>query len=104
MRAWICLACGVQYAPTEKPLENCFICEDERQFVNHRGQKWISPSALASHHTNRFQQLEHNLFEIKTDPPFAIGQRALLILSKRGMSCGIVYLSQIHRQWIKFEH
>jgi len=84
MKTYICLTCGTQYAPSMEPPKHCLICEDERQWVPHGGQQWIQDDALADSHTNQFQELEPNLFEIKTTPSFAIGQRALLIKSKKG--------------------
>jgi hypothetical protein len=84
MDAYICITCGTQYTPSIKPPKHCFICEDERQWVNHQGQQWISPPILATKYVNHFLELEPNLFEIKTSPLFAIGQRALLIQSKQG--------------------
>ena len=33
MDAYICTACGMQYAPSEKPPAQCTICEEERQYV-----------------------------------------------------------------------
>lgn len=84
METAICVTCGTQYAPSTVPPEHCLICEDERQWVNHGGQQWIQANVLAGKHANRFQELEPNLFEIKTAPTFAIGQRALLIQSKGG--------------------
>lgn len=84
MNAYICVTCGVQYAPTKEPPDHCVICEDERQYVNANGQQWIQVNALASHHTNQFQEMEPHLFSIKSVPKFAIGQRAFLIQSKGG--------------------
>lgn len=73
----------MQYAAVSPP-RACPICEDERQWVNRSGQQWITPQALAATHSNQFRELEPNLFEIKTTPPFAITQRALLVQSKEG--------------------
>ena len=46
MPAYICLTCGVQYAPSERPPERCPICEDERQYVGWQGQQWTTLEEL----------------------------------------------------------
>lgn len=84
MNTSICVTCGMQYTPTLTPPKQCLICEDERQWVPTRGQQWTTHQSLASNHANQFLELEPNLFEIKTVPHFAIGQRALLIQSNEG--------------------
>jgi hypothetical protein len=33
MDAFICTACGTQYAPSSAPPQHCAICEEERQYV-----------------------------------------------------------------------
>jgi len=81
---YICVTCGVQYGPTNAPPLHCLICEDERQWVNHAGQQWISLAELSYSHKNIITELEPNLIEIKTDPLFAIGQHAMLIKTESG--------------------
>jgi DNA-directed RNA polymerase subunit RPC12/RpoP len=52
MPAFICTACGAQFAPSEAPPARCPICEDERQYVPPRGQTWTTLPALAAAHFN----------------------------------------------------
>ena len=64
----------------------CPICEDERQYVGYGGQRWTTLAELARDHRNRIRGVEPGLPGIGTAPPFAIGQRALLVA--RRPSCG----------------
>ncbi len=84
MPAFICKACGTQFAPTDRPPAACPVCDDERQFVPPGGQSWTTHEALASSHYNAWRQLEPNLLAAVTLPTFAIGQRAELIRTPRG--------------------
>ena len=84
MPAFICVACGMQYAPTPQPPAVCPICEDERQYVPPGGQEWVTHEELARSNCNAWRQHEQNLFEIVTTPAFAIGQRALLVRTPAG--------------------
>ena len=80
----ICNTCGTSCPDTRDPPSVCMICEDERQFVPRSGQTWTTPSRLAAGHANAWRRLEEDLFEIHTQPAFAIGQRALLLQTPRG--------------------
>jgi glyoxylase-like metal-dependent hydrolase (beta-lactamase superfamily II) len=84
MEAYICETCGTQYPPTERPPAHCTICDDERQYVGWKGQRWTTLEALREDHYNRLQSEESNLTGIGTEPPFAIGQRALLVQTPAG--------------------
>jgi glyoxylase-like metal-dependent hydrolase (beta-lactamase superfamily II) len=85
LRAFICRTCGVQYAPTPRPPERCPICEDERQYVGWRGQLWTTLQELSEEgHTNQLQELESGLWHLVTQPPTAIGQRALIAQTSAG--------------------
>ncbi|MDA3922210.1 MAG: hypothetical protein PF501_16250 [Salinisphaera sp.] len=84
MTTFICETCGMQYPPSIDPPESCPVCVDERQFVGHNGQRWISPAALAADHRNRIEQVAPGLYGIGTEPHFAIGQRALLVQTPQG--------------------
>ena len=76
----ICKTCGVQYAG---PREDCPICLDERQYVGWDGQNWTSLAELTGQgHRGRVQ--EEGPGVIGTDPPTAIGQRALLVRAPGG--------------------
>jgi glyoxylase-like metal-dependent hydrolase (beta-lactamase superfamily II) len=84
MHNYICTTCGHQFAESEAPPVRCPICEDDRQYVNPRGQSWITPAELAREHRNEFMSLERGLTGISTKPKFAIGQRALLVQASKG--------------------
>ncbi|HEY2136931.1 MAG TPA: MBL fold metallo-hydrolase [Xanthobacteraceae bacterium] len=84
MEAFICTACGMQYAPGDKPPARCTICEEERQYVPPAGQSWTTLGSLASRSFNAYRQYEPGLIGIGTQPAFAIGQRALLVCTPHG--------------------
>ncbi len=81
---YICVACGVEYGDRERPPEECFICEDERQFVRWGGQEWTTLGDLRHDYTNTVRAEGPGLTGIWTEPGFAIGQRALLVESPAG--------------------
>ncbi len=80
----ICSTCGTQFAETVSPPDRCPICEDERQYVNWRGQGWTSLEALRQGHRNVLRVEEPGVTSIVTEPSFAIGQRALLLRAPGG--------------------
>ena len=90
MTAFVCETCGVQFAPVpaspDMPPEACPICVDERQYVGHKGQRWVTnPDGLhKSGRRNVITELEPNLWGIDTTPSFGIGQRGLLIRTPAG--------------------
>jgi hypothetical protein len=84
MTAYICITCGVQHAETQVPPEHCPICEDERQYVGHNGQRWTTLQELQSDFHTRIEEVEANLTGIGSLPGFAIGQRALLVGTPHG--------------------
>ncbi len=86
MTNFICATCGVQHGETEteEPPENCRICEDERQYIGHNGQRWTTIAELKKDHHNRIEEIEPDLTGIGTVPGFAIGQRALLVRTPNG--------------------
>jgi hypothetical protein len=84
MQAYICVTCGTQFSPTEGEPAACPICDEYRQFVPPSGQAWTTHGALARRHCNCFQQHEPGLIGIGTVPTFAIGQRALLLVTDEG--------------------
>lgn len=84
MKNFICITCGTQFAESSKEPDSCPICEDERQYVGHEGQKWTTLIELKKNYKNRIEKLEENLYGIGTEPKFGIGQRALLIQSEIG--------------------
>ena len=60
------------------------ICEDARQFVPAAGQGWTTAERLAVDHFNAFRKVAPALFGLWTMPRFAIGQRALLVITSSG--------------------
>lgn len=84
MPNYICVTCGNQYQATEEPPAHCLICEDERQYVNPKGQAWTTLDELQRESRNVMRLLEPGLTEIGTEPKFAIGQRALLVQAPAG--------------------
>jgi hypothetical protein len=84
MPAYICTACGTQFAPSDAAPPRCDICEEERQYVPPGGQGWTTPPALAARHFNAWREHEPGLIGIGSQPQFAIGQRALLIRTPAG--------------------
>jgi glyoxylase-like metal-dependent hydrolase (beta-lactamase superfamily II) len=74
---------GAQFPESGAPPAACPICEDERQFVNWKGQTWLSREQFgASHRLVRRDDL--GLVGFAVEPGFAIGQRALLIREPDG--------------------
>ena len=84
MQAYICTACGMQYPPSASPPPDCPVCQEERQFVPLAGQGWTTLEALRVRHFNAWRQHEPGLIGIGSQPAFAIGQRALLLLTPNG--------------------
>src|SRR6266851_2651856 len=84
MPAFICTACGTQYAPADAPPGACPICTDERQFVPASGQSWTTLEGLRNAHSNKFRRLATGLMTIETTPAFGIGQRAILARTPAG--------------------
>ncbi len=81
--AYICITCGVQFAPSSTPPVRCDVCEDERQYVGWSGQQWGTLEELQRDHINEVRD-DLGLTGIGTKPSFAIGQRALLVRSPGG--------------------
>jgi hypothetical protein len=84
MPNYICATCGVQHAETDAPPEHCPICEDERQYIGIKGQRWTTIPELQTDHHNRIEKIDENLTGIGTIPGFAIGQRALFVQTPDG--------------------
>ncbi len=76
MPLWTCEQCGAQFPETASPPASCPICEDERQYVNWKGQQWLTREALAERHRIVWRD-DLGLTGLGVDPGFAIGQRAL---------------------------
>lgn len=80
----ICTACGTQFPPNIDLPELCPICNDPRQFIPDKGQSWTNPGELSDNYSILIKKLNDNLYELRMTPSFAIGQRALLILTPGG--------------------
>jgi uncharacterized Zn-finger protein len=79
----VCSTCGTSY-PLQSIPETCLICMDERQWVPAGGQSWTKPAELLLKHSVKLNRLQERLYEMEINPMFAIGQRALLVLSEQG--------------------
>jgi hypothetical protein len=84
MNNFICVTCGHQYTETGVPLTHCLICEDERQYIGHKGQSWTTIPELQKDHRNRIEDIAPNLTGIGMVPAFALGNRALLVQTPKG--------------------
>lgn len=83
MPLWTCETCGAQFPGSEKPPAACPICEDERQFVNWKGQTFLTRETLAEGHRLVWCD-DLGLTGLALEPSFAIGQRALLVPDRKG--------------------
>jgi len=84
MENFICVTCGVQYGETDAPPEHCLICEDDRQYIGHKGQRWTTIPEMQKSYHNRIEEVDPHLTGIGTVPGFAIGPRALLVQTPNG--------------------
>ena len=85
MPVWICATCGNHSLDADSPPGVCVICADERQWVPATGQRWTTLADLtAAGHRGDVREVEPGLLGIGVDPPFAIGQRALLVRTAEG--------------------
>jgi len=83
MPLWTCEQCGAQFPDSNAPPNSCLICEDDRQFVNWKGQAWLSREQFGTSHRLARRE-DMGLTGFAVEPGFAIGQRALLIREKDG--------------------
>jgi hypothetical protein len=83
MKAYICTACGSQFAPTETAPDICPVCTEERQFVPPTGQGWTTLDRLRRSHMTVWRH-DGEVLGIGAAPHFAIGQRALLVRTPAG--------------------
>jgi glyoxylase-like metal-dependent hydrolase (beta-lactamase superfamily II) len=84
MDPFICVTCGAQFSPSSEPPASCHICDDERQYVGHEGQRWTTMAELQRDHHNEVRRLAPGLTGIATEPKVAIGQQAHLIETPAG--------------------
>jgi len=80
----ICTTCGTQYQQTLATNAVCPICLDDRQAVPEKGQSWTNLQELSDAYSVIIKKLNPNLYELKIAPSFAIGQRALLVITSGG--------------------
>ena len=78
MPQWTCEQCGAQFPESAEPPPACAVCEDERQYVNWKGQTWLTREELAKNHKLVWRD-DLGISGIGVEPNFAIGQRALLL-------------------------
>ena len=85
LNKFMCVTCGVQYQESDGPPSGCMICEDERQYVGWKGQRWTTLDKMRSQkYANVLQAVEHNLTSVRTVPSFGIGQRAFFVQTRNG--------------------
>lgn len=85
MEFYICKTCGNQYAESDTAPAECKICQDNRQYVGWDGQQWTTLETMwKNDYKNIIRQIEPNLYGIGTKPGFAIGHRALLVITGKG--------------------
>ena len=84
MHHFICVTCGAQFPAAAEPPAHCPICEDERQYIGHQGQRWTTLAELRRDHRNQIDAIDDGLTGIVTEPKFAIGQQAHLIATPAG--------------------
>jgi len=83
MSLWTCEQCGAQFPDSDAPPAACPICEDDRQFVNWKGQRWLSREKFSASHRLVWRD-DLGLTGFAVEPGFAIGQRALLVREADG--------------------
>src|SRR5262245_58061355 len=79
MPNFICTTCGTQHAESKQPPAQCAVCQDDRQYIKVTGQQWTTLDKLRLTNRNSIRFEEPGLTGIGVEPPFAIGQRALLV-------------------------
>ena len=83
MAVWTCEQCGAQFPESAAPPPACPVCEDERQYVNWNGQKWIAREEMTKRNKLVWRD-DFGIPGIAVEPSFAIGQRALLVRTADG--------------------
>jgi len=80
---YICETCGVQYEGSTESPELCTICNEERQYVNPKGQSWTTLGEMSKNgYKNNLNLEETGLYSLKTTPDFGIGQTAYIVQSE----------------------
>ncbi|MGJ4966520.1 MBL fold metallo-hydrolase [Bradyrhizobium sp. HKCCYLRH3061] len=83
MPFWTCFQCGAQFPDTTVPPTACKICNEERQFVNWKGQGFLARDEFAQRNQIIWRD-DDGLTGLGLEPSFAIGQRALLVREPDG--------------------
>jgi hypothetical protein len=81
---FFCSTCGTQFTNAIYITKDCPICDNDRQFIPPNGQSWTKWNDLNINYSNNINELVPNLFEIRTSPRFALGQKAFLIITPNG--------------------
>ena len=55
MKNFVCTTCGVQYAASVEEPVSCHICDEERQYVNPKGQSWTTLESLQTSDTYKMK-------------------------------------------------
>jgi hypothetical protein len=84
MACHICVTCGVQFPFSSSPPPCCLVSEDEREFVGKNGQEWTTLKEMLGKYENKIELEEPGLYSIRSEPHFAIGQRAFLVQTPYG--------------------
>ena len=85
MSHYICTTCGTQYGEGDSPPPSCAVCGYERQYLGWDGRRWTTLAEMrAEGYRNEVRHLEPGLIGIGIEPPFAVGQRALLVRAQAG--------------------
>jgi len=84
-QAFICVTCGLQYAPSAQPPATCPVCVDDRQYVPASGQQWTTLDELRRTHTNRITSIEPGLWSIRSEPAFAIHHNGFIVDTGDGL-------------------
>ncbi|KAF2170995.1 hypothetical protein M409DRAFT_63991 [Zasmidium cellare ATCC 36951] len=84
----LCNECGTQYPVTSSSNKtSCKICDDPRQYVPATGQVFTTLGELKEKgYKNVWEQDEEDerIWFVRTEPKFAIGQRAILLQTPHG--------------------
>ena len=84
MPCFLCSTCGTQYPERDAPPDTCAICAEERQYLGWQGQRWTTLAELRTTHQARIEPEGPGLTGIGCRPDFAIGQRALHLVTPSG--------------------
>ena len=85
MAHYLCTTCGTQYGEGDSPPPSCAVCAYERQYLGWDGRRWTTLAEMSAEgYRNEVRHLEPGLIGIGIEPPFAVGQRALLVRAQAG--------------------